>query len=53
MLKTPTLVDIDEELTKEFTDELPTLIVDVAVIRLATPLTVTAVLFAIKLDPTV
>jgi hypothetical protein len=53
VLKTPILVRTDEELTKEFTLELPTRIDDVAAVRLAIPVEVTVVLFATKFDPTV
>lgn len=52
VLKLPTLVDRDDESIKEFTVELPTLTEDVLDVRLATPVDVTAVLFAIKFDPT-
>ena len=53
VLKLPTFVERDEELTKEFTDELPTLIVDVSAVKFALPVEVTNVLFDINLDPTV
>lgn len=53
VLKIPTLVRTDDELTKEFTLELPTRIDEVAAFRLAIPVDVTVVLFAIKFDPTV
>lgn len=52
MLKIPTLVRTDEELTKEFTVELPTRIDEVELVRLAIPVDVTVVLFTIKFDPT-
>ena len=51
MLKIPTLVKTDDELTKEFTEELPTRIDEVALVRLAIPVDVNVVLFATKFDP--
>ncbi len=52
MLKIPTLVKNDDELTKEFTEELPTRIDEVAAVRLAIPVEDNVVLFATKFDPT-
>ena len=53
MLKLPVPIIIDDELTKALMVELPTLKVDVALVRFAIPSEVTAVAFTTKFDPIV